>query len=44
MQFISAFLGIAKFTDFWRKNANASRTQVMCHVIYIFFGSCLGKA
>ena len=40
MQSIPVFLGIAKFTDFWWKNADASRTQV---VIYIFFGSSLGK-
>ena len=37
MQSISLFLGIAKFADFRWKNAHASRTQVVCHVIYIFF-------
>ena len=26
------------------KNADASRTQEVCHVINIFFGSSLGKA
>ena len=28
---------------FGEKNADASRDQVVCHVIYIFFGSSLGK-
>ena len=41
MQSISVFLGIAKFADFRWKNT-VSRTQVVCHVIYIFFGSSLG--
>ena len=43
MQSISVFLGIAKFADFRWKNADASRTQVVSHVIYIFFGFSLGK-
>ena len=43
MQFISVFLDIAKFADFRWKNADVSRTQGVCHVIYIFFGSSLGK-
>ena len=43
MESISVFLDIAKFADFRLKNADVSRTQGMCHVIYIFFGSSLGK-
>ena len=42
MQSISVFLGIAKFADFWWKNADVIRTQVVCHVIYIFSGSSSG--
>ena len=41
---ISVFLGIRKFADFFVKNnADASRTQVVFHVIYIFYGYSLGK-
>ena len=36
MQSISVFLDIAKFADF-------SRTQRVCHVIHIIFGSSSGK-
>ena len=43
IQSISVFLDVAKFTDFWRKNADVSRIQGACHVIYIFFVSSLGK-
>ena len=43
MQHISVFLDLAKFADFWRKNVDVSRTQGVCHVIHIFFGSSLGK-
>ena len=43
MQSKSAFLDIAKFTDFWWENADVSRTQGVCHVIQRFFGSSLGK-
>ena len=45
MQAISAFFGIAKVADFWCKNADVSRTHksLKCHVIYIVFGSSLGK-
>ena len=43
MESISVFLDIAKFADFRLKNADVSRTQGMCHVIYTFFGSSLGK-
>ena len=42
-QSISVFLDVAKFTDFWRKNVDISRTQGMCHVIYTLFGTSLGK-
>ena len=43
MESISEFLDIAKIADFWSKNADVSRTQGVCHVIHIFFGSSLGK-
>ena len=43
MQSIYAFLDLAKFANFWCKNADVSKTQRVCHVIYIFFGSLLGK-
>ena len=43
MQSISVFLDIAKFADFRWKNADVSRTQGVCHMIYIFFGSSLDK-
>ena len=36
MKSISVFLDIAKFTYF-------CRTQGVCHVIHIFFGSSFGK-
>ena len=44
MQSISVFLDIAKFGDFQGKDAHVSRTQELCHVIHIFFGSYLRKA
>ena len=34
---------MVKFADFWLKNADVSRTQGLCHVIYIVSGSFLGK-
>ena len=40
---ISVFLDVAKFADFWGKNADVSRTQGISHLIYIFFVSSLGK-
>ena len=40
---IAEFLDIAKFPDFWSKITDASRTEGMCHVIYVFFGSSLDK-
>ena len=43
MQSISVFLDIAKFANFQWKNADVSRTQGLCHVIRILFGSSLGK-
>ena len=43
MQYISVFLDITKIADFLVKNADVSRTPVVCNVIYIFFGSSLGK-
>ena len=33
----------SKICRFPVKNADASRTQGVCHVIHIFFGSSLGK-
>ena len=43
MQSISVFLDITKFADLKRKNTDVRRTQGVCHVIHIFFGSSLGK-
>ena len=43
MQSISGFPDITKTDDFRRKNADVSRTQEVCHVIYVFFGSSLGN-
>ena len=43
MQSISAFLDISKFVDFQLRNADVSRSQGVCHVTHIFFGSYLGK-
>ena len=40
---VYVFLDITKIADFGRKNADVGRTQGVCHVIYIFFGSILGK-
>ena len=40
---ISEVLDITKFANFPSKNADVSRTQVVCHVINIYFGSSLGK-
>ena len=39
----SVFLDIAKFSDFRWKNVDVSRTQGVCHVILICFGSSLGN-
>ena len=43
MQCISVFRDIAKFADFQLKNTYVSRTQGVCHVTLIVFGSSLGK-
>ena len=43
MQSIPVFLDITKFADFQCNNADVSRTQRVCHVIYRFFGSSLGR-
>ena len=43
MQSISIFLDITKSADFRWQNADVSRTQGVCHMVYIFFGSSLGK-
>ena len=37
------FLDLAKFVDFWWKNADVSRIQGVCHMIHTIFGSSLGK-
>ena len=42
IQSISVFVDIAKFADVW-KNGHISRTVEVYHMIYIFFGSFLGK-
>ena len=43
MHSISVFFDITKFTDFWWKNADVSRIKAVCHVVYLLFGSSLGK-
>ena len=43
MESISVLLDIAKFADFWLKNADVSRSQEVCHVTHIVFGTSLGK-
>ena len=35
---------LIKAADFTRKNADASKSQGLFHVIYIFLGSSLSKA
>ena len=37
MQSTSELLDIGKFADFRWKHADVSRTQGVCHMIYIFF-------
>ena len=44
MQSITIFLNITKVADFQRKDADVSRPQVLCHLIYTFLGFSLGKA
>ena len=36
MQSITVYPDVTKVANFWRKNADVSRTQMMFHVIYIF--------
>ena len=43
MQSISAFLDITKVAKYRLKNADVERTQGLCHVIYMLFGSFLRK-
>ena len=43
MQSIPVFPDMTKVADFRWKNADVSRTQKVYHVIYLFFGSSLGK-
>ena len=43
MQSIFLFLDICISCRFSAKTADVSRTQGMCHVIHILFGSSLGK-
>ena len=37
------FPDIIKIADFLWKNADVSRTQRVCYVNHVFFGSSLGK-
>ena len=43
MQSVSVFPNITKVADFRWKNAATTKTPKVCHVIYIFSGSSLGK-
>ena len=43
MQSVPVFLDILKIADFLWKNVDVSRTQGVRHLIYVFFGSSLGK-
>ena len=43
MESISVSLDITKFANSQWKKADVSRTQGVCHVIHILFGSSLGK-
>ena len=43
MQAIPVFSDMLKIRDFRWKNAHVSKTEGVCHVIYVFFGSSLGK-
>ena len=43
MQSISVFLDIAKFADFRLINTDVNKIQGVYRVIYIVFGSSLGK-
>ena len=37
MQSVSAFLDMKEVANFWWKNADVSKTQGVCRVIYTFF-------
>ena len=37
------FLNTLKVPNFRRKNADVTKTQGVCHVVYMFLGSSLGK-
>ena len=43
MQSVPVFLDVTIIADFWSKNVDASRTQGVCHMVYMFFGCSLGK-
>ena len=43
MQSISVISDITKVADFQRKNDDDSKSHWVCYMIYIFFGSSLGK-
>ena len=43
MQSMPVFHDILNIAEFSWKKADVNRTQAMCHVIYTFFGSYLGK-
>ena len=42
-KYISVFVHVAKFADFWLKKTDISKTQGVYHVIHVFFRSSLGK-
>ena len=43
MQSVPVFSDILKIAGFRWKNADVSRAQGVCHMIYVFCGSYLGK-
>ena len=43
MQSMSVFFDITKVTDFWLENADISRNEKMCHMIYVCLLSPLGN-
>ena len=43
MQSISVFLDMTKVADFRQENADVTRAEGLCQVIYIFFGFSLGR-
>ena len=43
MQSTLVFPDITTIADFWWKYADVSRTQGVCHVIYVFVRSFLSK-